>query len=81
MKKKTIYEENPFGKRARLGKRVSLKDFPTPAEIAAAERTTKITLSVSARSLTFLKKQAEYYHLPYQVMIRRLLDDYAMRQQ
>jgi hypothetical protein len=82
MKKKTRYETNPFGK-VKLGKRVALPGLPvalpSPAQLAEAETTSKITLSVSTRSLQFFKEQAEKYHVPYQVMIRRLLDEYASR--
>ena len=76
MKKKTTYELNPFGE-TQLGKRVYLKGLPTPKALAAAEETTKITLSISAKSLQFFKQEAEKYNIPYQVMIRRLLDAYT----
>jgi len=79
MSKKITYEENPFGD-VKLGKRVFLPGLPIklpkPAELAEAEKTTKITLSVSKRSLRFFKKQAARHHVPYQAMIRRLLDNY-----
>ncbi|MDX2113410.1 MAG: CopG family transcriptional regulator [Alphaproteobacteria bacterium] len=82
MKKKIRYESNPFGK-VRLGKQVKLAGLPlalpTPRELAEAEQTTKITLSLSSRSLRFFKEQADQFDIPYQVMIRRLLDEYASR--
>lgn len=76
MSKKMTYEENPFGN-VKLGRRVFLPGLPSPAELAKAERTKKITLSISTESLQFFKKQASKHHVPYQVMIRRLLDAYC----
>lgn len=79
MSKKTRYEENPWADDP-PGKMRIIKDFlPSPAELARAERTKKITLSVSEDSLEFFKGQAAKYHVPYQVMIRRLLDEYTSR--
>ena len=75
MAKKIKYEENPFGD-VKLGKRVFLPELPSPAELARAEKTTKITLSISTESLEFFKRQAAKHHVPYQAMIRRLLDAY-----
>ena len=75
MSKKITYKDNPFGK-VTLGERVSLKGLPRPAALARAEKTRKITLSISEDSLAFFKQQAAKYDIPYQVMIRRLLDEY-----
>ncbi len=79
MKKKIHYEENPFGE-VKLGKRVFVTGLPSLEEIANAEQTAKITLSLTARSLKFFKNKAEKYNIPYQVMIRRLLDEYSARE-
>jgi len=79
MVKKIRYEENPFGD-VKLGKRVFVTGLPSPQEIAAAEEATKITLSLSARSIKFFKAQAAKYGIPYQIMIRRLLDEYSARE-
>ncbi len=76
MRKEIKYEENPFGN-VKVGKRVVLPDLPSPAELAKAEKTTKITLSISSDSLQFFKKQAAKHNVPYQAMIRRLLDEYC----
>lgn len=79
MKPTTHYEENPFGKNMKIGKRVFLPDLPSPRELAAAEKTTKVTLLLNEDSVRFFKKQAAKYKTPYQAMIRRLLDAYASR--
>jgi len=78
MSKKIKYETNPFGK-VKMGKRVFLPELPSPRELASAEHTKKITLSISAESLRFFKDQATKYNVPYQAMIRRLLDEYSSR--
>lgn len=39
----------------------------------------KVTLSLSKESVDFFKQQAERYNVPYQRMIRALVDDYARR--
>ncbi len=79
MKKKTHYKAAPFGKNAALGRTVSLKGFPSPQEVAAAEQTTKVTLALGTQAVDFFKEQARQSNMPYQVMIRRLLDAYAAR--
>ncbi len=78
MRKEIKYEENPFGN-VKVGKRVFIPDLPSPAELAKAEKTTKITLSISDDSLQFFKKEAAKYKVPYQAMIRRLLDEYRSK--
>ncbi|MEK6746312.1 MAG: CopG family transcriptional regulator [Pseudomonadota bacterium] len=78
MHKEINYEENPFGN-VKVGKRILLPDLPSPAELAKAEKTTKITLSISSDSLNFFKKEAAKYNVPYQAMIRRLLDEYRSK--
>ena len=58
-----------------------VSDFlPTPEELVFNEETVKVTLALSKRSVHFFKKLANQYHTPYQKMIRRLLDEYVMKQ-
>lgn len=77
MKKKITYKENPW-RDDPPGKMKVVKDFlPSPAQLAQAEKTTKITLAVSDASLRFFKEEAARNHVPYQVLIRRLLDAYS----
>jgi predicted DNA binding CopG/RHH family protein len=69
------YTDEPI----QLGARVA--DFlPSPAELAEAEEVVKITLSLSKQSVEFFKREAEEHHMPYQRMIRRLLDEYVANQ-
>ncbi len=56
-------------------------DFlPSPAELARRDSTVKVTLGLSHRSLDFFKREAAKHHVPYQRMIRALVDEYAQRQ-
>ena len=58
-----------------------VSDFlPTPEELVFNEETVKVTLSLSKRNVHFFKKLAIQYHAPYQKMIRKLLDEYVMKQ-
>lgn len=55
-----------------------IPDFlPRPEELAFREETVKVTIALSKHSVAFFKREAEKYGVPYQKMIRRLLDEYA----
>jgi len=57
-----------------------VEDFlPSPDELALAEDNVKVTLSLTRRSLTFFRREAKQRHVPYQRMIRALVDEYAER--
>lgn len=79
MKKKINYEENPWADDPPGDMKITTDFLPSPAQLAAAEKTTKITLSISQESLDFFKAQAARHHVPYQAMIRRLLDEYRLK--
>ena len=58
-----------------------VEDFlPAPADLVLREDNVKVTLSLSRRSLDFFKREARKRHVPYQRMIRVLVDTYAERQ-
>ncbi len=58
-----------------------IEDFlPAPADLVAREENVKVTLSLSRRSLDFFKREAKKRRVPYQRMIRSLVDTYAERQ-
>jgi predicted DNA binding CopG/RHH family protein len=58
-----------------------IDDFlPSPANLMPREDNVKITLSLSRRSLDFFKREAKKRRVPYQRMIRALVDTYAERQ-
>jgi predicted DNA binding CopG/RHH family protein len=74
MSKKINYEEGPIGE-----VKVIADFLPPPEELAFREETVKVTIALSRASVEFFKQEAERLHVPYQKMIRRLLDEYALR--
>lgn len=76
MKKKIKYTDEPM----EMGERV--KDFlPPPSKLVKREATAKITLELTKSSLEFFKRQAKKEQVPYQRMIRGLIDAYAKHQE
>jgi hypothetical protein len=64
-----------------IGKMKVVKDFlPPPEALVAVEDNVKVTLSLTRRSLAFFKREAKARRVPYQRMIRALVDEYAARQ-
>jgi len=58
-----------------------IEDFlPPPADLVLREDNVKVTLSLSRRGLDFFKREARKRRVPYQRMIRALVDTYAERQ-
>jgi predicted DNA binding CopG/RHH family protein len=57
-----------------------VEDFlPSPSELVLREDNVKITLSLSRRSVEFFKREAGKARVPYQRMVRALVDTYAAR--
>jgi predicted DNA binding CopG/RHH family protein len=57
-----------------------IKDFlPHPSALVLKDDNVKVTLSLSRRSIEFFKREAKRQHVPYQKMIRALVDGYAER--
>jgi predicted DNA binding CopG/RHH family protein len=64
-----------------IGRVRVVRDFlPAPADLVLREDNVKVTLSLSRRSLDFFKREARKRRVPYQRMIRALVDTYAERQ-
>jgi predicted DNA binding CopG/RHH family protein len=58
-----------------------IKDFlPSPEALVAREDNIKVTLGLSRRSVEYFKRAAKTRRVPYQRMIRALVDAYAERQ-
>lgn len=74
MKKTIQYSDEPMG-----AVKVVADFLPSPAELAFREETVKVTISLSKASVDYFKHEAKLHHVPYQKMIRRLLDDYSLR--
>lgn len=72
MKKKIKYTDEPI----KLGKRVP--DFlPSPAELVLKEKTTRVTINLNEASLKVFKKEAGRLGVPYQRLLRTIVDLYA----
>jgi hypothetical protein len=72
MKSKRKYLDEP------LGRIKILSDFlPPPERLVLRDDGVKITISLSKRSVDFFKRHAARSKVPYQKMIRSLLDSYA----
>jgi predicted DNA binding CopG/RHH family protein len=55
-----------------------IKDFlPPPDQLILKDDGVKVTISLSRRSVDFFKAHAKKSKVPYQRMIRRVLDEYA----
>lgn len=72
MKGKTRYRDEP------LGKLEIVSDFlPPPGKLVLRDDGVKVTISLSKRSVDFFKRHAARSKVPYQKMIRSLLDGYV----
>lgn len=66
--------------RGEIGKVRVIEDFlPPPSELVLRDDNVKVTLSLSRRSVEFFKREADKARVPYQRMIRALVDAYANR--
>ncbi len=63
---------------SRIGVVEVVADFlPPPEKLVLKEDGVKVTLSLSKRSVDFFKAHAARSKVPYQKMIRNLVDSYA----
>ncbi len=76
MRKRVVkYHEGEIG-RFRV-----IKNFlPPPEKLVLRVSNVKVTLSLSRRSVDFFKREAAKQRVPYQRMIRALVDAYAERE-
>lgn len=64
-----------------IGRVRVVEDFlPAPDALVLREENVKVTLSLSKRSVDFFKHAAKARRVPYQRMIRALVDAYAEKQ-
>ena len=64
-----------------IGRVRVVEDFlPPPDKLVLREENVKVTLSLSQRSVDFFKRAARQRRVPYQRMIRALVDAYAEKQ-
>lgn len=58
-----------------------ISDFlPRPENLILKEKKTRVTLTLTEKSLNFFKSAAKKHKAPYQAMIRRLIDYYVANQ-
>jgi hypothetical protein len=53
--------------------------LPPPDQLGLRDDTVKVTLALSRRSVAFFKREATKQGVPYQRMIRALVDEYVRR--
>jgi predicted DNA binding CopG/RHH family protein len=78
MKDKVSYSNAPDDIHDALLNAREVVDFlPPPELLFTKEETKKITISLSKRSIDFFKDVSKENHIPYQQMIRKILDNYT----
>ena len=74
MKNKIKYTNEPIETKV-------ISDFlPKPEDLILKEKKTRVTLTLTEKSLEFFKSAAKKHKASYQAMIRRLLDFYTANQ-
>ena len=80
MSKETQYGNAPKDVAEAIRTSEVVADFlPPPNELVRKEEQVKITINLSKRSIDFFKRAAAREGVPYQAMIKSLLDRYAER--
>ncbi len=78
MKSDNYYENAPDEVRQGLESAREIKDFlPPPEQLILKEDTKKVTIVLSQKSVEFFKEKSKVTHVPYQLMIRKVLDNYT----
>ncbi|MCF6334215.1 MAG: CopG family transcriptional regulator [Spirochaetales bacterium] len=78
MKQKIKYSAAPDEVRESLVNSVVIEDFlPPPELLIPKEKTTKVTIALSTKSINFFKEVSKETHVSYQQMIRKVLDTYT----
>jgi len=76
MKKHIQYKNEP------IGEIKIVKDFlPPPEKLVFKRKNIKITMALDVESVNFFKKIAQRNHVPYQTMIRNLINSYVAKYQ
>lgn len=78
MKSKMKYAKAPKDIAQAISESEPIEDFlPAPGKLVFKEDAVKVTLSLGKESVQFFKKMAKENHVPYQNMIKRVVDLYA----
>ncbi|MBF0478386.1 MAG: CopG family transcriptional regulator [Candidatus Omnitrophica bacterium] len=76
MKKHIQYTDEP------IGDIKIIKDFlPSPEKLVFKRKSVKITMALDVESVDFFKKIAHRNHVPYQTMLRNLINAYVAQHQ
>ena len=82
MKSKIRYRNAPKRVAKAIAEAKIVADFlPSPDQLIFKEDTVKITLSLSEKSVKFFKAKAKQYNVPYQTMIKKVVDLYTEQHQ
>ena len=77
---KKRYEQAPSDISEAIEQAEVIADFlPPPDQLVLKEETVRITLNLNKKSVDFFKLRARENGIPYQRMIRKVLDIYAER--
>ncbi len=78
MQRTVRYKAAPADVADALAHSLPVDDFlPPPSELVLRDTTTKVTLNLSKHSVEFFKKNGKRYGVPYQSMIKAVLDKYT----
>jgi predicted DNA binding CopG/RHH family protein len=78
MKKKTAYNSAPKDiSEAILSSEIIADFLPSPEFLMKKEENVKVTISLSKASVDFFKEKARMAGVPYQTMIRTVIDRYS----
>ncbi len=80
MKKKMIYKKAPKDIAEAIETAQIIKDFlPSPEKLVQKNKTVRVTINLSKDSIDFFKKESRKNGVPYQKMIKNLVDLYAQK--
>ena len=80
MKKKIRYKKAPKDIADAISSSNKIEDFlPKPEELVLKEENIRITMNLTKRSVDFFKKKAIETGVPYQKMIKSLIDIYVKK--
>ncbi len=80
MKQKTNYKKSPKNIAKAIESSIIQEDFlPPPNKLIVKEENSKVTILLSNKSINFFKNQSKKSGIPYQTMIKKVLDLYANR--
>ena len=73
-----MYENAPEDISRSILESKKIEDFlPAPEKLVLKEKTVKITLNLNKDSVDFFKSKAKKMGVPYQTMIKKLIDIYV----